>query len=218
MTLIEDLTVQELQARINFHEAGAAKLAAETDKLSWEAKREERFHTDRTAEHQYSNLYTFSDKVELRSVNTAMEKIGEWTRRSPDQPLGVMLNSVGGSVLDGLALYDYLRLQALDRQVNITALGTAASMGSVILQAGSHRAMGRHAWMLIHEVSKGAIGNVSELKAEAEFAESLWHTLSNILAERSTLTARQVRNKAKNKDWWLDAEEALKFGFIDEIV
>jgi ATP-dependent Clp endopeptidase proteolytic subunit ClpP len=208
-----------LATQIEKVEAEKEKLLQEGKKFKWEAIREERFELVRAAESRDANIYTFSEMVSQKTVNEAMEKLGEFTRLAdPDKPLEVVLNSPGGAVLDGLALYDYLRLLAEDRQVTVTALGTAASMGSVILQAGNTRRMGRNAWMLIHEVSKGAIGNVSELKAEAEFAESLWHTLSDILAERSTFTARQIRNKAKNKDWWLSSKEALQYGFVDEIV
>lgn len=199
-------------------DAEKEKLHQESKKLQWDAHREERQNRDKDSEKQYENIYTFSDKIEQATVKKAMEEMGMWTRRNPDMGLEVVLNSPGGEVLQGLALYDFLRLLQEKVEVTVTALGTAASMGSVILQAGTTRRMGSNAWLLIHEVNKGAIGNVSELKNELEFAESLWENITEILAERSTLSARQIRNKAKNKDWWMNAKEALKYGFVDEII
>jgi ATP-dependent Clp protease protease subunit len=221
----EDLLKMKTIAEINKFRAeekksllDSEKVSKESLKLDWDIKGAERHNRDKESEKQYSMTYTFNEEVSQKTVGLAMSEISQWARRDEDMPLDIVLNSPGGAVLDGLALYDFLRLMCESRHVTVTALGKAASMGSVILQAGSERIMGANAWLLIHEVSKGAIGNVSELKAEAEFADSLWKNLSVILSERSTLSALQIRNKAKNKDWWLTAPEALKLGFIDRIV
>jgi ATP-dependent Clp protease protease subunit len=93
----------------------------------------------------------------------------------------------------------------------------AASMGGILLQAGSHRVLAPNAYMLIHEVSSLAWGGASELEDEVAFVKRLQDRILDILAERSTMTRQQIARKWKRKDWWLDAPEALRLGFVDEI-
>lgn len=147
-----------------------------------------------------------------------MEDLGVWARRDIGKPITIIFNSPGGAVIDGLALYDFIDdLKEKGVQVTTIARGMAASMGGVLLQAGNKRIVGKNAHVLIHEVSKGSIGKVSEIEDDIKFAKKLQERLVDILAERSTMTTNQIKNKWKRKDWWLGADECVKFGFADEI-
>jgi ATP-dependent Clp protease protease subunit len=122
-------------------------------------------------------------------------------------------------VLDGLALFDYLRqLRSIGHPVRTMALGRAASMGAVLLQAGSKRVIGRNAFLLIHEVSHLSVGKVSEMEDGVGFTKRLQQRLLAILAERSTLTERELSRRWVRRDWWLDAEEAVALGLADELL
>lgn len=201
------------------------KLAREIAKLNVEIERE----TATLTEHQHKSnrakssadsarVYTFYEAVKSASVERCMEELGIWSRRDPGQDIKIILNSPGGNVLDGLALYDYIQqLRGDGHKIEVVGLGMAASMGGILLQAGDIRTMGKNSWMLIHEVSSGAIGNLSEIEDEVEFIKRLQNGLVEILAERSHLTATQIKRKWKKKDWWLSAGEALELGFIDGI-
>jgi ATP-dependent Clp protease protease subunit len=165
-----------------------------------------------------NRIYTFDTKVSSSSVQSCISQLGFWRRQAPTKPIEIVFNSPGGEVFSGLALYDYIQdLRDAKTRVDTTALGMAASMGGVLLQAGEKRTMSRHAYMLIHEVSAGAIGNTSELEDELKFTKRLQDRLLTILAERSTLTKNQVARRWRRKDWWLDADECLRFGFCDEV-
>lgn len=166
----------------------------------------------------YARIYTFYDPVKAVSVTKCMEELGNWSRRDPGQAIKIVLNSPGGAVLDGLAMYDFIMsLRASGHHVEVVALGMAASMGGVLLQAGDKRTMGRNSWLLIHEVGTGAIGTVSEVEEAVEFSKRLQDNIVEILAHRSKLTSKSIKLKWKKSDWWLNAQEALDLELIDEI-
>ena len=165
-----------------------------------------------------AQIYTFYSEVTPESVELCMRELGRWSRRSPGVPITVIFNSPGGSVLDGFALYDYLRLlRAEGHHVTTLALGRAASMGAVLLQAGDRRVIGANAFVLVHEVSSGSVGKVSELEDSVTFTRRLQARMLAILAERSTLTTRQIQQRWARKEWWLDAGEVVAAGLADEI-
>lgn len=194
-------------------EARLANLTADLRELEIESTRREFADEDVTADAQ--RIYDFSETVSAKSVQECIDVLTEWRKRSAD-PITVRFTSPGGGVLPGLALYDYLvALRAEGIHITTVALGYAASMAGILLQAGTHRLVGPNAYILIHEVSSGAIGKISELKDETKFADALWKRLSELLAARSTLSALQVRNRADRRDWWLDADDAVELGFAD---
>ena len=163
-------------------------------------------------------LYNFSHSVNGASAQTCIGMVGQWFREDPSKPITIIFNSPGGSVIDGLAVYDFItELRNQGATIETVTLGMAASMAGVLLQAGDNRVMGRNSVLLIHEVSSGAIGNISQLEDEVAFSKKLQDKLLDILADRSTLTKSQIKRRWKRKDWWLDAEEALELGFCDEI-
>ena len=164
-------------------------------------------------------VYTFFAAVEEESVRDAVRELSAWSRRAPGRPIRLVLNSPGGSVLDGLALFDFLgELRSRGHHLQVLALGTAASMGGVLLQAGSERLLGRNAFVLVHEVRGGAIGPSSSIGDTVEFIGRLEERLLSILAERSVLSADQIRERWGRRDWWLTAEEAVALGFADAVV
>jgi ATP-dependent Clp endopeptidase proteolytic subunit ClpP len=145
-----------------------------------------------------------------------MATLTSWSSKAPGAPLTIIFNSPGGAVHDGLALFDFLRhLRVAGHHLTTIALGRAASMGAVLLQAGDRRVIGSNAFVMLHEVSNGASGKVSEIDDSVELSKRLQKRLLTILADRSTLTVQQIQRKWTRRDWWLDAEEAVTLGFAD---
>jgi ATP-dependent Clp endopeptidase proteolytic subunit ClpP len=187
--------------------------AAKADVELGEARRRDQ---DARAEAGRTLVYTFYAEVGEDSVRTAMQTLAAWSRRDPGAPITIVLNSPGGRVLDGLALYDFLlRLRRDGHHLRIEVVGRAASMGGILLQAGDERIIGPNAFLLIHEVSGGAEGRSSELGDRVEFYGLMEKRLLAILAERSSMTDRQIRTRWQRKDWWLSADEAVALGFAD---
>ncbi len=165
-----------------------------------------------------ARIYTFYDQVKAVNVTKCMAELSNWSRRDPGKDIKIVLNSPGGAVLDGLAMYDFiLQLRHQGHHIEVIALGVAASIGGVILQAADVRTMGRNSWLLIHEVGSGTTGTVSEMEEDLEFSKRLQDNIVDILAERSTLTTTQIKRKWKKTDFWMNATEALEVGLIDHI-
>lgn len=178
------------------------------------ARKEEQFnHSDYSA-----HTYTFYADVDEESVGACISELSYWMRSDPRCDVNIVLNSPGGYCVDGLALYDFLReMRRKGHTVTISVLGEASSMGAVLLQAADKRIMGRNAYFLIHEPATGKIGKASAIKDTAEWAQSLWDRLAELLAERSKLTKAEVKERADRKDWIMWAQEAKRNGFCDSV-
>lgn len=193
------------------------KLAAEAALAETRLARERRSHMHELSSGYDDRTFVFTGVVDEWTAQRGLLCLAEWRRQS-DEPVTFIFNSPGGQVMPGLALYDAIRMAVDDGLAVTTAgLGRAASMGGVLLQAGSDRAMSPNAHLLIHEVSAGAIGTGSEIRDTSEHVEQLWVRLSDILAERATMSGADIREKASRRDWWLTAQQALMYGFIDRI-
>lgn len=207
-------TLAEQRAWAELH-----KLRVDTERAELEVASLRRHELDAAADARAAHVYTFYAAVDAESVQQCMAELGVWSRRDPGAAITVIFNSPGGSVLDGLALFDYLRrLRSLGHHVTTMALGRAASMGAVLLQAGDTRVVGENAFLLVHEVSHHSVGKVSELEDGVEFTRRLQKRLLAILADRSTLTDKEIQRRWARKEWWLDAGEAVELGLADHLL
>jgi ATP-dependent Clp protease protease subunit len=205
-------------AEAKSHTAEARKLTAEAQQVELALVKSRRAEATELAKDEYQRIYVFDSVVGDSSVTSCIHKLAEWSRIDPRCEIEIIFSSPGGAVISGMALYDYI-LQTRNRGHKITtsSLGMAASMAGILLQAGDHRKMGSEAWLLIHEGSFGAIGSVGQVEDTVEWVKKIQERILAIFAQRSTLTKLQIKRRWHRKDWWLDADEALKLGFIDEI-
>ena len=135
----------------------------------------------------------------------------------PNMDILMYVDSPGGSVKSGLSIVDSMDLARPDiRTVNT---GMAASMGSVILGAGTKgkRASLKRSKVMLHQVSYGAGGNVQDVEITRAEAMKTNAELFEMLGEYCDKTPEQVLEDA-NRDFWLSAPEAIEYGIIDEIV
>jgi ATP-dependent Clp protease protease subunit len=134
-----------------------------------------------------------------------------------NQDINVYINSPGGSVTAGLAIYD--TMQFLQCDVATYCIGQAASMGSVLLAAGTKGK--RHALpnsrIMIHQPWGGAQGQASDIKIQAEEILRLKDTLNRILAKHAGQTPEKVA-KDGDRDFFMSAAEAKAYGLVDEVV
>jgi ATP-dependent Clp protease, protease subunit len=153
--------------------------------------------------------YIFSDPVTPASVSECIRQLNEWSD-DDDSTIELWLSTPGGGVLAGLALYDYLRWLSLDgHHVTTAALGMAASIGAVILQAGDWRVIGRESFVFLHPVEYLEDDEGSEVDGEPEIAEMAGRKIDLIIGERSGISM--------DKEIWLDSAAALAAGLVDEI-
>lgn len=206
-----------VEAEIARHiaEADLARAKAEAERATFEWNEWSR--KQHLAKAENNNIYTLFGAINDSTVGMAMMALGEMSRRSRGAPIEIVFDSPGGSVFAGLALFDFIQTLKESHHVATSTVGMAASMGGILLQAGDERIAGRNSFMLIHEVSSGSMGKVSDMEDSVKFANKLQDRLVGILAERSTLTERQIKARWKKTDWWLDSTEMLELGFIDRV-
>jgi ATP-dependent Clp protease protease subunit len=129
----------------------------------------------------------------------------------------IYINSPGGSVTAGLAIYDTMQFVTCD--VNTYCMGMAASMGAFLLCSGTKgkRFALPNSDIMIHQVSGGAQGTASDVERSVEFMYKLNRRLARIIAENTGKTEEQVRKDA-DRDYYMTAEEAKEYGIVDEVV
>lgn len=218
VSMAKTLADRKLEAEIAKLEAEIGNLALERVKSEREIAFSERHTADELSTNDRHHVYNFTGSVSASSVEACIAKITRWARRDPGCDMTIIFNSPGGSVIDGLALYDCIaELKGKGHKFTTVARGYAASMGGILLQAGDKRVIGANAHLLVHEVSSGAIGKISEIDDHQQFTKMLADRLLAILAERSTLSAKQIANRWSRRDWWLGSEECVHLGLADEI-
>jgi ATP-dependent Clp endopeptidase proteolytic subunit ClpP len=163
--------------------------------------------------------FVLDSAVAPASVARTISDMDTWSANHPGEDMTLVINSPGGVVIDGFALYDFcLMLKQRGHKIITEGLGMQASMGGILLQAGDERQMSPRSWMLIHEVQGVAAGSLAEMEDTMRFNERLQEQAIDILAGRSTFTKEEIKSRWERKDWWLSAEDALAGGFIDTII
>lgn len=129
----------------------------------------------------------------------------------------IYINSPGGSVTAGLAIYDTMQFVTCD--VNTYCMGMAASMGAVLLCAGTKgkRFALPNSDIMIHQVSGGAQGQASDVERQVEFMFKLKRRLEAIIAHHTGKPVETVHKDA-DRDYYMTAEEAKEYGLVDEVV
>ena len=135
----------------------------------------------------------------------------------PEKDIQFYINSPGGSVSDGLMIYDTMKLIKPD--VQTICMGMAASMGSVLLSAGTKgkRCILPNAEVMIHQPLGGAQGQATDIMIHAEQIMRIKKTLNECLAEHTGQPLKKIE-KDVERDHFLTAEQALEYGLIDEII
>lgn len=185
-----ELERRKLEAEVVSEEINAQKQAIILDNL----EREREHHTSRL----YNNgVFVFFNEVKTVTVRDMMRDLEEFSFRRPGDPITLYLNSPGGSVYDGLALYDaIIELRALGHHVTTHARGMAASMGSVLLQAGDERFLSVNASVLVHKPSKLAWDDLDRLVDAVDQTKVLAERLKQIYLQRATITEAQLDRKS----------------------
>ena len=135
----------------------------------------------------------------------------------PKRDINLYINSPGGSVTAGLTIYDTMQFVTCD--VATYCVGIAASMGAVLLAAGTKgkRYALPNSDIMIHQVSGGAQGTASDVERTVEWMFKMKRRLIHILANHSGKTEEQV-GRDSDRDYWMSAEEAKAYGLVDEVV
>lgn len=135
----------------------------------------------------------------------------------PEKDINIYINSPGGVVSAGLAIYDTMQYVKCD--VATTCIGMAASMGAVLLTAGAKgkRAVLPNARVMIHQPLGGVQGQASDIEIEAREILRIKQSLSQIIADHSGHTVDEII-KASDRNNWMTADEAHAYGLVDKVM
>ena len=135
----------------------------------------------------------------------------------PDRDIYLYINSPGGSVTAGMAIYD--TMQYIKPDVVTVGMGLAASMGQFLLTAGApgKRYITPHTRVLLHQPLGGAGGSATEIRINADLILGMKKELAAITASRTGKTVEQVEADG-DRDHWFTAREALEYGFVDRVI
>jgi ATP-dependent Clp protease protease subunit len=157
------------------------------------------------------------DEISDPLANLVIAQVLFLEKEDPDRDIDVYINSPGGSVSAGLAIFDVLTHVKCD--VATTCVGLAASMATAILVAGTpgKRFAMPNARIMIHQTSGGYRGTMTDARIYLEEMNRMFETYVRIVAERTGRDPEQVRRDC-DRDFWMSAEQARDYGLIDQIV
>lgn len=156
-------------------------------------------------------------QVDQNSANAICAQLLLLEAEDPDRDVSVYINSPGGSVTDGFAIYDTMQYVRCD--VSTICLGLAASMGQVLLCAGTpgKRYALPHARILMHQPSGQMQGQAADIAIQAEQMVYLKRMMAERIAFHTGQTVERIEADS-DRDRWFTAEEAREYGFIDKVI
>lgn len=156
------------------------------------------------------------DEVNEDTATSVIAQLLHLNTESYDD-ITLLINSPGGSVIDGLAIYD--TMNRIESNVITIATGQASSMGAFLLSSGTKgkRKATKSTRIMIHSLSGGAVGNYHDMKVSHKESEFLQNYLSDVLSENTGIS-REILDIDMERDKFLSAKEALDYGLIDEVI
>ena len=157
------------------------------------------------------------DAIDDDVANTVIAQLLFLESEDKDKDIKIYINSPGGSVTAGLAIYDTMNY--LKRDVTTICVGIAASMAAILLSAGAKgkRFCLPNAEVMIHQVMGGAEGQATDIKIRAEHILKLKSRLNDILSARTGQPLEKI-DKDTDRDYFMSADEAKTYGIVDKII
>lgn len=162
-------------------------------------------------------IIMLSDEVNDVTASLVVAQLLYLEGQDPEKDISLYINSPGGSITSGMAIFDTMNYIKCD--VSTICIGMAASMGAFLLAAGAKgkRMALPNSEVMIHQPSGGGRGQASDMKIVAERIMKSRNTLNRILAE-TTGQPIDVIEKDTHRDFFMDAEQAKKYGLIDKVI
>ena len=162
-------------------------------------------------------IVMLSEEVNSTAASLIVAQLLYLEAQDPDKDIQFYINSPGGSVTDGMAIYD--TMQYIKCDVSTICIGMAASMGAFLLSSGTKgkRLALPNAEIMIHQPSGGTKGQASDIKIQAEWMLRTREKLNRILAENTGKSIEQIAIDTE-RDNFMPAEEALQYGLIDKVI
>ncbi len=157
-----------------------------------------------------------SGEIDDNTANVVVAQLLFLEAEDPDKDINIYINSPGGSVTAGMAIFD--TMEYIKPDISTICVGMAASMGAFLLAAGTNgkRYALSNAEVMIHQPLGGAKGQASDIKIHAEWILKMRKKLNTILSEKTNKPLKQIE-KDTDRDNFMSAEEAVEYGLIDKV-
>mgnify|MGYP000946688578 FL=1 len=157
------------------------------------------------------------EEVTESSANTIVAQLLHLANEDPDKDIQLYINSPGGSVYDGLAIYD--TMQYIKPDVQTIGIGLQASMGAFLLSSGAKgkRFVLPNARVMIHQPSSGTQGMVTDQEISLRESVCMKELLAKVIAKNTGQKLEKVKADME-RDHWMSADEAVKYGLADEMI
>jgi ATP-dependent Clp protease protease subunit len=157
------------------------------------------------------------EQVQDSMANTVIAQMLFLESEDPDKDINLYINSPGGSVTAGLAIYD--TMQYIRPDISTICMGQATSMGALLLAAGAKgkRYTLPHARVMIHQPLGGAQGQATDIDIQAKEIMKIKELLHKILVKHTGQSMEKIRQDTE-RDYFMDAEEAMRYGIVDRII
>lgn len=157
------------------------------------------------------------EDVNSHTANLIVAQLLFLQNEDPKKDIFLYINSPGGSVYDGMAIYD--TMQHVKCDVQTVGIGLQASMGAFLLSSGTKgkRSVLPHSKIMIHQPSSGTRGKVTDMEIDLKESLAVRHLLNEILAKNTGQKISQIQ-KDVDRDYWMNAEEAVKYGIVDKVI
>ena len=165
-----------------------------------------------------NRIIKISKAIDSEEADKIIDQLLKLDTMKSNKDITLYINSPGGSVSDGMAIYD--TMQMIKSDVKTICVGRCSSMAAVLLSGGTKgkRFITPNSEIKIHEVSSFNMGKIGELKINYEHSNTMNERIIKLLAENTGKPIKQIRKDIQLKDRWFNAEEALKYGLIDKIL
>ena len=162
-------------------------------------------------------IVLIGSQIDDHVANAVIAQLIFLKAEDPKKDVNIYINSPGGVVTAGLAIYDTMRYLGLD--INTYCIGMAASMASILLAAGTKgkRHVLPHSRVMIHQPMGGIGGTSADMHIQAQEILHMKNTLAGILAEHSGKSVEQIL-KDSDRDFFLSAQQAVEYGLVDNVI
>ena len=157
------------------------------------------------------------EDVNEHTANIVVAQLLHLAYEDPDKDISLYINSPGGSVYDGMAIYD--TMQFIKPDVATYGIGLQASMGAFLLSSGTKgkRHVLPNSRVMIHQPSAGTLGKVTDMEITLRETIRIKQLLNEILAKNTGQKLAKIE-KDVDRDFWMDAKEAVEYGLADKVI
>ncbi|OKI33274.1 ATP-dependent Clp protease proteolytic subunit [Saccharothrix sp. CB00851] len=162
-------------------------------------------------------IIVLGTQVEENIANQIVAQLLLLAAEDPEKDITFYINSPGGSVTAGMAIFDTMQL--IEPDVATYAMGLAASMGQFLLSAGTpgKRHALPHARILMHQPSAGVGGTAADIAIQADMLTRTKHEMAELIAQHTGQPVERIIADS-DRDRWFNAQEALEYGFVDKVI